>query len=215
VARRSAKPNLAGVLASIVPGRVTRLALERDQKQALRDRDGQLALSVVRHLLGARAASVRPKVAPEPFPLTEEAFQAVAGRLGREVGIKRCRLLRRRLVAAGVLEGAGSYRQPYRKQAGGSGFRVRLYRLAVAIRRSALRRKRLSAGHVPSSPLPRVRWWQHPLFGDYEGRPPPQWTRRRRQQTASQDEYGAGVRLRPDCKPWKRLRVCEPRRIGA
>jgi hypothetical protein len=36
------------------------------------------------------------------------------------------------------------------------------------------------------------------LFGDHEGRPPPQWTKRRRLQTASQDEYGAGVRLRPD-----------------
>jgi hypothetical protein len=178
---RGSRPSLAGVLASVVPGRVARLSLEGEQKRALRDQEGQLALDVLRHLLGARAASVRPGRAPEPFPLTEQAIQAVAGRLGRPVGIKRSRMLRRRLLAAGVIRsGGGSYRQPYRNQAGGSGFRVRLYRLVAEVRRSAaLSRKRLSAGLRASSPRARVRWWKHPLFGDYEGRPPPQWTRRR------------------------------------
>jgi hypothetical protein len=90
------KPNLAGVLGSVVRGRVARLSLEQEQKRALRDHEGQLALDVLRHLLGARAASVRPGRAPEPFPLTEQTFQAVASRLGRPVGIKRSRLLRRR-----------------------------------------------------------------------------------------------------------------------
>jgi hypothetical protein len=195
---RHATPNLSAVLAAFAPGRVVRLSLSEKQKRALRDRDGQLALSVVRHLLGARRASVEPQHTPESFPLTEQAFQAVAGRLGHAVGIKRCRRLLRRLDTTGVLEDAGSYRQRYKNQGGSGGFRVRLYRLVAPIRTAPLGRKRLSAFPRASSPQLTVRWWQHPLFGDYEGRPPPQWTRRRRQQTASQDEYGAGVCLRPD-----------------
>jgi hypothetical protein len=71
---------------------------------------------------------------PEPFPLTEPVFQAIARRLGQPVGIKRCRSLLRRLVIAGVILPAGSYRQKYRNQAGGSGFQVRLYRLVVRVR---------------------------------------------------------------------------------
>jgi hypothetical protein len=116
------------------------------------------------------------------------------------VGIKRSGALRLRLVVAGMIRDGGSYRQPYRNRAGGSGFRVRLYRLGVALRRSALGRKRLSAGFGTSSPRVRVRWWKHPLFGDYEGRPPLQWTKGRCQKTASLDEYEAGVRLRPGRK---------------
>jgi hypothetical protein len=105
---RCTKPSLAGVLASIVPGRVARRDLEGEQKRALRDHEGPLALDVLRHLLGARAASVRPRSAPAPFPLTEQTFQAVATRLGHQVGIKRSRALRRRLVAAGVIREGGS-----------------------------------------------------------------------------------------------------------
>jgi hypothetical protein len=175
----AAKPNLAGVLASVVPGRVARLALEGEQKRALRDPEGQLALDALRHLLGARAASVRPGRPPGPFPLTEQTFQTVASRLGHPVGIKRSRTLRRRLLAVGVIRSGGSYRQPYRNRAGASGFRVRLYRLGVELRRSALRGKRLSAEFGTSSPRDRVRWWKHPLFGDYERRPPPQRAKRR------------------------------------
>jgi hypothetical protein len=125
MSRHYTKPNRADVLASFAPGRVTRLALGREQKQALRDRDGHLALSVVRHLLGARCASVKPATPYESFPLTEHTFQALAVRLGRRVGIKRSRALVRRLIAAGVIREVGSYRQPYRNQAGCSGFRVR------------------------------------------------------------------------------------------
>jgi hypothetical protein len=40
---------------------------------------------VLRHLLGARPDRL------ERFPLTEGAFQAVAGRLGYAVGQNRCR----------------------------------------------------------------------------------------------------------------------------
>jgi hypothetical protein len=101
---RCTKPSLAGVLASVVRGRVARLSLDKEQKRALRDHEGQLALDVLRHLLGARAASVKPGQAPRPFPLTDEVFQAVADRLGHRVGIKRSRALRGRLEKTGVLE---------------------------------------------------------------------------------------------------------------
>jgi hypothetical protein len=185
----AAKPNLADVLRSVVRGRVARLSLNRAQKRALRDPDGQIALDVLRHLLGARAENGAPK----PFPLTEQTFQAVASRLGYRVGIKKARALRQRLVETGVLEGWGSYRQPYRNRAGSSGFRVRLYRLGVGVRRSAaLSKKRLSARLRPSSPRKRVRWWKHPLFGDYEGRPPPEWDKERLRKRASLDEYARG-----------------------
>ena len=200
---RHATPNLAGVLGAIVPGRVTRLRLTEGQKRALRDREGQLALHVLRHLLGARAAAFPSTV--KTFPLTEPTFQAVARRLGRPVGIKRSRALVRRLVDTRVIETAGSYRQRYRNQGGNGGFRVRLYRLVAAVR-SALSRKRLSAFPRTSTPRMTVRWWQHPVFGDYEGRPPPQIPRRRCQRMASQDEYEAGLRLRPDFKSWAKPR---------
>lgn len=48
------RPNLADVLAAITPGRVVRLDLTPEQRRAFRDRDGRIALDVVRHLLGAR-----------------------------------------------------------------------------------------------------------------------------------------------------------------
>jgi hypothetical protein len=183
-------PHLQDVLAGVRRGRVAYLCLTREQKMALRDPEARIALDVLRHLLGARPTT------PERFPLTEATFQAVARKLGHQVGIKRSRALLRRLRGEGVLDDAGSYPQPYRNRGGAGGFRVRLYRLAVAVS-AALNRKRLSAARASSSPLQRMRWWQHPLFGDYEGRPPPHWTRRRRQQTASLDEYAPGVLLRP------------------
>ena len=204
----AAKPNLADVSrfrrsgASGPP-----VSRQRAEASAPRSRGAACAGRAPPPSLGGRAASVSPGRAPNPFPLAEGVFQAVAGRLGYRVGIKKARALRGRLEKTGVLESGGSYRQPYRNQAGGSGFRVRLYRLGVDVRRSAaLSRKRLSAGFGASSPRVRVRWWKHPLFGDYEGRPPPQWTKGRCQKTASLDEYEAGVRLRPDCKSWARPR---------
>jgi hypothetical protein len=110
--------------------------LTREQKRALRDPDGRIALDVLRHFLGAR-----PMV-PERFPLTEQAFQAVARRLGYVVGQKRCRRMIARLLAAGVIGGAGQYRQRYRNSAGCSGFCVRLYKLG---------RRHPPAGHFSPS----------------------------------------------------------------
>jgi hypothetical protein len=124
------------VLAAVRPGHVVRLSLTREQKHALRDPDARLALNVVRHLVAARAASVAPERPRETFPLTEATFQAVALRLGTRVGIKRSRTLIRRLRAAHIVDEAGSYAQRF-----GSRYRVKLYRLSVALT-AALRRKR-------------------------------------------------------------------------
>lgn len=49
---------------------------------------------------------------PERFPLTEQAVQAVARRLGYVVGQKRCRRMVARLIGTGVVGRAGQYRQP-------------------------------------------------------------------------------------------------------
>lgn len=123
----AAAPNLADVLVAVTPGRVVHLALTPEQKRAFRDPDAQLALDVVRHLLGAR-----PTAAPARFPLTGLTFQAVARKLGRRVGMKRSLALIRRLADDRVLERSGSYRQPYRTR-GASGYRVTLYKLAAVV----------------------------------------------------------------------------------
>ena len=87
-------PRRDDVLANVCRGRVAYICLTREQKRALRDPEGKIALDVLRHLLGARPMT------PERFPLTEQAFQAVARRLGYVVGQKRCRRMVKRLRAA-------------------------------------------------------------------------------------------------------------------
>jgi hypothetical protein len=69
-------PQLESVLANVCRGRVAYVALTPEQNRMLRDPDGRIALDVLRHLLGARPLT------PERFPLTEQAFQSVARRLG-------------------------------------------------------------------------------------------------------------------------------------
>ena len=181
-AHEYAKPVLGEVLAATRRGCTMRLALNDEQKRALRDPDAQLALNVVRHLLGSRAAC---GVSSGTFPLTEFAFQAVARKLGAEVGIKRIRRLIRRLVHAGVLMPAGSFRQAYRTR-GISGFKVALYRVLVLL--ALLREKRLSAGAGPSRPRGPRRWWEHPLFGNPDGLPPPEIRKARLRRMRSADE---------------------------
>jgi hypothetical protein len=85
-------PHLQDVLANVCRGRVAYICLTREQKRALRDSDGRIALEVLRHLLGARPMT------PERFPVTEQAFQAVARRLGYILGQKRCRRMTPALV---------------------------------------------------------------------------------------------------------------------
>jgi hypothetical protein len=163
----AAVPQLENVLTNVRPGRVVSLVLTREQKRALRDPEGQIALDVLRHLLGAR-----PTV-PERFPLTEGAFQAVARRRGYVVGQKRCRRMVARLLAEGVIGSAGQYRQAYRNSAVRSGFCVTLYKLGRRLVPRLAKRKRPVGKRAAVKSDFRPRWWQHPLFGDLLGLPPP------------------------------------------
>jgi hypothetical protein len=178
-----ATPSLERVLGDVRRGRVAYLCLTPDQKRALRDAEGQIALDVLRHLLGAR-----PMV-PERFPLTEQAVQAVARRLGYVVGQKRCRRMVARLIGTGVVGRAGQYRQPYRNSARRSGFRVALHKLGRRLRGARVSKRKRPVGNP--APVKRnlpPRWWQHPLFGDYCGRPPPEIPRDRLRRMKSLDE---------------------------
>jgi hypothetical protein len=173
---------LEAVLAAVVRGRVAYLVLSPEQKRALRDADGQAALDVVRHLLGARDVIG----APERFPLTEQAFQAIACRLGHSLGQKRCRFLIRRLRSERVLADSGCYRQRYRHSSARSGLNVSLLRLG---RRSRPPKRKRPVGSRPVvKRRNRVRWWQHPLFGDLLERPPPELPRRQAARMRSLDE---------------------------
>jgi hypothetical protein len=126
---------------------------------------------------------------PERFPLTEQAFQAVARRLGYLVGQKRCRRMVERLRVTAVIGVAGQYRQPYRDSAVRSGFRVTLYELGRRLRASRLaKRKRPVGKRTPVKNDFRPRWWQHPLFGDLSGLPPPGIPPPRVQRMRSLDE---------------------------
>jgi hypothetical protein len=168
---RQPGPTLERVLANIRRGQVAYLVLTAEQKRALKDPEGRVALDVLRHLLGARPAN------PERFPLTEQAFQAVARNLGYLVGQKRSRRMVGRLLRAGVIVQAGQYRQPYRNTAARSGFRVSLFllgrRLRVVAARPLSKRQRPVGTRPAVKARFRVPWWQHPLFGDLLGLPPP------------------------------------------
>jgi hypothetical protein len=163
------RPTRSAVLASVRVGRVVRLRLTAGQRQALSDRDGLLAVHVLRHALGARAALTNEVV----FPLTDGFIAAVAARLGERIGIKRSRKLRHRLEEAGVIEAAGSYRPDYSSRPCAGTHRVALWLLAAAVR--GLRRVRTYRASVGTKPpVKTVRWWEHPLFGTFDGLPPPE-----------------------------------------
>jgi hypothetical protein len=179
----AAVPRLESILANVCRGRVAYIVLTREQKRALRDPEGQIALEALRHLLGARP------MMPERFPLTEQAFQAVARRLGYLVGQKRCRRMVKRLVASGVIELCGHYRQEYRNSAVRSGFCVTLYKLGRLLRGPRLaKRKRPVGRRTPVKSNFLLRWWQHPLFGDLSGLPPPDIPPPRARRMRSLDE---------------------------
>jgi len=126
---------------------------------------------------------------PEAFPLTEDAFQAVARRLGLSIGDKRTRAIIKRCVALGVPESSGSYRQHYRRSGARSGFRVRLFRLGT----TASAKSKASVGKRRTVKRSRpVRWWAHPLFGDPNGRPPPHLGLEAARRMRSIDEFEMG-----------------------
>jgi hypothetical protein len=192
MAARRRMPTLEQVLANVRLGRVVRLVLTAEQKRSLRDQDGRVALDVLRHLLGARPAN------PESFPLTEQAFQVVARKLGYQVGQKRCRMMISRLLEAGVVAGVGHYRQPYLNSATRSGFCVALYRLGRRVRPGSVRplskRQRPVGTPTAVKPVFRTRWWQHPLFGDLLGLPPRYLPNRPGPKMHSLDEVFQGAR---------------------
>ncbi len=164
------RPNLADVLAHVQPGNALRLNLTREQKKMLADHDGRLALNVVRHLLAARVTSLQPDEPPERFPLTEPTFTAIARKLGPTVGIKRARILLRRLRAANVLQPDGSYVRNH-----GHRYRVALYRLVGGL--ASLRSKHaVGRGRIVKRKK-RFPYWEHTLFGEPDGLPPPGLTR--------------------------------------
>jgi hypothetical protein len=176
-------PHLQDVLAGVLRGRVAYLCLTPAQAKSLGDPDGRIALALLRHLLGARPVTL------ERFPLTEQAFQAVARKLGYVVGQKRCRLMVKRLLASGVIVPYGHYRQPYRNSAARSGFHVRLYKLGRRPRAPRPAKRKRPVGKcrlVKADSCPR--WWQHPLFGDLLGLPPPEIPRRSARRMKSLDE---------------------------
>jgi hypothetical protein len=176
-------PHLEDILANVRRGRVAYVCATPDQNRALRDTDGRIALDVLRHLLGARPMT------PERFPLTEQAFQAIARRLGYVLGQKRCRRMVARLAQAGVIGVAGQYRQPYRNSAVRSGFRVTLYRLGRRLARCRLAKRKRPVGNAAAVKAGfRPRWWQHPLFGDLLGLPPPEIPPPRTRRMKSLDE---------------------------
>ena len=174
--------SLEDVLAQIRPGRVWHLNLSKEERSRLADRDAQIALAVIEHLLEARRKLVQGRPW-EPFPLTGETFRRVALRLGERVGQKRSLQLIRRLRDAGVLVPASAYLGGSRI---GPGYKVTLY---LAVDRAAApvgvgasskgRRptKQASVGndHPVKSRTRRhlASCWGHQLFGTHDGRPPP------------------------------------------
>jgi hypothetical protein len=185
-------PPLEQVLANVVRGRDQRLRLSEKQRRELDDRDGRIARQVLRALVRARQATPTVSCA-EQFPLTEDAFQAIARRLGHQVGDKRARAIIRRLTTMGVLESAGSYRQRYRSSAVRSGFRVPLFRLGT----TAAAKRKASVGKRRSVKRSRpVRWWAHPLFGEPNGRPPPHLGLEAARRMRSIDEFEMGLGTR-------------------
>jgi len=95
----------------------------------------------------------------------------------------------RRLREVGVVGLCGQYRQPYRNSAVRSGFCVRLYKLGRRLRAPRLaKRKRPVGKHTPVKRDLRARWWQHPLFGDLLGLPPPEIPAARRREMKTLDE---------------------------
>jgi hypothetical protein len=185
------------VLAHVRPGLRASLRLSPRQRSRIRlQPDGEVALRILRHIVPARAEAGADHLT---FPLIERFVQRAAARLGLRLGQRRCRAIIRLLAAEGLIEAASSYRQPYRSQPGGSGYCVVVWRLrpflVSAIRgllrrpAAALRSSKASVGTRNRASAPRrPKWWQHPLFGDPSGLPPPGISPRRAARMHSEDE---------------------------
>ncbi len=119
---------------------------------------------VLRHSL------MRRKRRDDVFPLTVGWYQRMAKELGHHVGEHRAAREIKDLLARGVIIRAGVYRQSYSNSIP-SGWKVPLYRLAQDLTR---RTKRVASIRRPKRVKGQnLRWWEHPLFGTPDGRPPP------------------------------------------
>ena len=197
--RNNRAPTLEGLLPLVArPGRHVRLNLTELQRRALAaDRDGNLALYLLRTQLRARDAATRPKLPPFSFPFTKNAIVAIGQALGLQIGEKRAYRMIRLLVATGVLVRNHSYRRRSRYTGDD---RVPLFRLGVRITglRSALSRKptggRSGAVKPPDATRRRQETrtcWEHGLFGMPDGKPPPGLTKRQLRRMRSADGFPA------------------------
>jgi hypothetical protein len=148
----SGRTRLDDVIRNVAPGRQARFNLTAAQRAALADPDGRLALTILRHLIGAR--HVTPGAPVHQTPFTPEAVRRAAlslvyGTIGRA----HARRLRARLVEQGILVPDGSYRPGYRDQAGDGPHRVPLYRIPRHLIHSIVRRARGTTPPAMSKPL--------------------------------------------------------------
>jgi hypothetical protein len=93
-------------------------------------------------------------------------------------------------MEAGVIEDAGHYRQEYVNSGLPSGYRVRLFRLTAAVLPDKKQHPHGNRRRVKARQQRRC--WQHPLFGDITGLPPPGISRRAVRRMRSLDELGLG-----------------------
>jgi hypothetical protein len=179
------------VLRHVEAGSAVVLNLTPEQRHALSDHEGQRALSLLCHLLLARHAADQP----DELPLTEQFILRLACRLRIPLGRNAARRVIARLKATGVIVPLGSYRQAYGINPGA--YKVTLWIVTpiawVGTRPRSFagpRKRPRSATRTASVATPGQHkldpWWQHPLFGNPDGRPPPGTKPKRLERWASQ-----------------------------
>ena len=185
-ATAAARPIQDEVLRHVRPGYAVALRLPAGFVAA--HPDNGLAASILAHHEAARERLGSDRDAP----FVAAMIRAVARKLGHTIGTKRANRLRQRLIDAGVLVDAGSYRQRYTLGPVFRGFRVSLYRVARAAAeavpgtRQASVRPRLRVKCLTRG----IRWWETPL-GSLDGRPPPGMTERAAHRMTTLDDLRA------------------------
>lgn len=185
--RRRRQFVLEDVLREVRRGRVVRLDLDHLPPEDRRTRDFTGAVRLLAHLLGARVVAAggasEGESALARFPVTTEALYRTSIRLGKKVPRDTCRRYRRLLIDRGVIVYRGQYKQRFNRYSPNAPYIVRLYATKMLVHCRPGKLNFPSAGRTKSSAArsrKRARWWEHTLFGDYEGLPPPGWTRRDR-----------------------------------
>jgi hypothetical protein len=174
--------SLDEVLAHVRPGCVVRLDLSRIDEAQARTIDFRSAVHLLRHLLGARHAA--DGVYPVDWlPVTAPALQKTSMKLGLKVARDTCRHYWRLLISSGVLVRSGQYSQRLNVYSPDAPHVVKLYRVKI---RGAVRPAKLNFPPAVLDPSNRNRavrkpcWWEHKLFGNPYGLPPPGISKRER-----------------------------------